>query len=119
VANLTLRCRTHNQFGAERTFGTGIMERKREEARRTAAAARATHEHHAAAERGAAAWELAEQQAQDLFAGLRSLGCRTEDARRAVAHCMALPECSLEDRMRAALTFIAPKVKVQRAATPG
>jgi hypothetical protein len=120
VANLTLRCRTHNQLAAERTFGTGFMERRRERARRADAAARATHEHHAAAERGAAAWELAEQQAQNLFAGLRSLGCCTEDARRAVAHCMALPECSLENRMRAVLAFMIPKVRPQRGSVaPG
>jgi hypothetical protein len=117
VANVTLRCRTHNQLAAERTLGAGFMEHKREQAR---AAARATHEHHAAAEREAAARELAKQQAQDLFAGLRSLGCRTEDARRAVAHCMTLPASSLEERMRAALMFIAPKRGTQRvAAAPG
>jgi len=29
VANLRLRCRAHNQFEAERTFGAGFMEEKR------------------------------------------------------------------------------------------
>src|SRR5262249_6316651 len=30
--NIRLRCRAHNQYTAERTFGAGFMERKREEA---------------------------------------------------------------------------------------
>jgi hypothetical protein len=33
VANLRLRCRTHNQYEAERSFGSEFMHRKREEAR--------------------------------------------------------------------------------------
>jgi hypothetical protein len=33
AANLRLRCRAHNQLAAERAFGAGFMERKREEAR--------------------------------------------------------------------------------------
>jgi 5-methylcytosine-specific restriction endonuclease McrA len=36
TANLRLRCRTHNQYEAERAFGAGFMERKRAEARRRA-----------------------------------------------------------------------------------
>jgi hypothetical protein len=30
--NLRLRCRAHNGYAAERTFGAGFMERKRAEA---------------------------------------------------------------------------------------
>jgi hypothetical protein len=37
VGGLRLRCRAHNQYEAERGFGTRFMERKREEARRAAA----------------------------------------------------------------------------------
>jgi 5-methylcytosine-specific restriction endonuclease McrA len=33
AGNLRLRCRPHNQFEAERVFGAGFMEHKREEAR--------------------------------------------------------------------------------------
>jgi hypothetical protein len=40
VDNLRLRCRSHNQYDAECTFGAGFMERKREEAREAAAAKR-------------------------------------------------------------------------------
>ena len=41
VKNARLRCRAHNQFEAERTFGAGFMSEKREQARRRAAEARA------------------------------------------------------------------------------
>ncbi len=33
---MRLRCRAHNQYAAERVYGAGFMERKREEARRRA-----------------------------------------------------------------------------------
>jgi 5-methylcytosine-specific restriction endonuclease McrA len=41
VSNLRLRCRAHNQYSAECTFGAGFMERKRTATRREAAAAKA------------------------------------------------------------------------------
>jgi len=34
VANLRLRCRAHNQYAAEKAFGAGFMQRKREASRR-------------------------------------------------------------------------------------
>jgi hypothetical protein len=40
VDGIRLRCRSHNQYDAECTFGAGFMERKREEAREAAAAKR-------------------------------------------------------------------------------
>ena len=40
VERIRLRCRAHNQYTAERTFGAGFMERKREAARARAEAAR-------------------------------------------------------------------------------
>jgi hypothetical protein len=39
--NLCLRCRGHNQYAAERSYGAGFMEAKREAARRATAARRA------------------------------------------------------------------------------
>jgi len=39
VENLRLRCRAHNQYAAERTYGAGFMDEKR----RAAASTRATH----------------------------------------------------------------------------
>ena len=41
VENLQIRCRGHNAYQAERTFGAGFMSEKREAARRAAAEARA------------------------------------------------------------------------------
>jgi 5-methylcytosine-specific restriction endonuclease McrA len=40
VAGLRLLCRTHNQFEAERTYGAGFMDERREQARSTAEAGR-------------------------------------------------------------------------------
>ena len=40
ASELRLRCRAHNQYEAERVFGTGFMERKRQEARRARERAR-------------------------------------------------------------------------------
>jgi hypothetical protein len=49
----------------------------------------------------------------DLLAGLRSLGCRGELARRAAEFSQSLPGATLEERLRAALQFIG-KGSVQR-----
>jgi len=38
IAGMRLRCRAHNQYGAERTFGIAFMNRKRTDARRAAEA---------------------------------------------------------------------------------
>lgn len=44
VENLRLRCRAHNQFEAERTFGKEFMDEKREQARRSLSATRVRRE---------------------------------------------------------------------------
>ncbi len=41
IDGMRLRCRAHNQYEAERTFGTEFMEHKRDEARRAATERRA------------------------------------------------------------------------------
>jgi hypothetical protein len=90
MAGVRLRCRAHNQYAAERIFGAGFMKEKRAEAQRAKEARRAT----------------ADQQAQDVFVGLRTLGFRADEARRAV-ECSATPDdAALEERMRAALRFL-------------
>jgi len=91
VANVSLRCRSHNQYAAERTFGTGFMHQKREQARE-AAAARA-----AAAE---------QEEERDVVPWLRALGFRADEARRAAAVCESLPDASLEERVRLALSCL-------------
>jgi hypothetical protein len=96
VDGMRLRCRAHNQYEAERVFGAGFMRRKREEARIEAE------------RRG-----RAKEQTQDILAGLRNLGCRPDEARRAAEYSEALHGVTLEERMRAALRFLGER-SVQR-----
>ena len=73
------------------------MSAKREQARRAASAARA---------RGAA-----KEQAKDVIACLRELGCRADEARRAAEFSETIPDATLEERVRAALRFLCPKTR--------
>jgi hypothetical protein len=43
------------------------------------------------------------------------LGFKAQEARRAAAHCEAMPHAPLEDRVRAALSFLAPPARVSGA----
>ena len=117
VERVRLRCRGHNQYEAERTFGSGFMSEKREAARRAAAEARtraAAAEAEAearacataAAERSRA---VAEEHAAHVMACLRELGFRAGEARRAVEFCLTIRDATLEERVRAALKFLSPK----------
>ncbi|HEY6195014.1 MAG TPA: hypothetical protein VI504_08235 [Candidatus Eisenbacteria bacterium] len=47
LSNIRLRCRAHNQYTAECTFGAGFMQGKREGARRLAAETKARKQVHA------------------------------------------------------------------------
>lgn len=85
IQNIRLRCRTHNQFEAERAFGANFMNHKRTD--RTPVSP-------------------TKDQARDVLAGLRSLGCRPGDARRAAEYAAALPTANLEERLRAAIQFL-------------
>ena len=67
VERIRLRCRAHNQYAAERAFGVGFMKEKRGEARRARERAQAE----------------ARESDEDVVAGLRQLGCRADEARRA------------------------------------
>jgi 5-methylcytosine-specific restriction endonuclease McrA len=100
VANLRLGCRAHNQFEAERAFGSEFMENKRKEAQHVAAGKRAQ-----AAVRSAKA---SVDDDLDVIPWLRTLGFRMDQAKRAAAHCETIAAETLEDRVRAALTFLAP-----------
>ncbi|MFI5372539.1 MAG: HNH endonuclease, partial [Candidatus Eisenbacteria bacterium] len=91
AANMRLRCRAHNQYAAERVFGKAFMRGKRENAR-----ARPDPDH-------------------DVVPWLRALGFRADEARRAAARCVAMPDVSLEKRVRVALSSLAP-ARVQRPA---
>jgi len=132
VENLRLRCRAHNQYEAERTFGAGFMHQKRERARKAAdrrgqmpatpVAAPAAPP--VPAKRPAPLAEPpSEQEATDIIPCLRQLGFRVEEARQAAAYCESMKGTSLEARVRAALSFLAPRAGVRRlaigaAATP-
>jgi len=105
VAGIRLRCRAHNQYGAECTFGAGFMSHKRQEARRTKAEARAAR---VQAETRAAAAAAERAKELDVVPWLRQLGYRADEARRAAARCEAIPDAPLEKRLRLALAFLCP-----------
>ena len=92
---IRLRCRAHNQFEAESTFGTEFMSAKRDRARSAGAAAQVRAQAEPDPERDVTPW-------------LRRLGFRLDEARRAAAYCATLAEASLEERLRAALSFLVP-----------
>lgn len=100
---LRLRCRTHNQYEAERVFGSEFMRRKREEARRIAEQKR--RETAEARAKAQAASAEVEEQIQDVLSALRGLGIKGEQARLAADHARMLPQGTLVDRIRAALQF--------------
>jgi 5-methylcytosine-specific restriction endonuclease McrA len=113
VDGLRLRCRAHNQYQTERTFGTEFMRRKRHEAAGARAAARA---HRAAAKEQAAARRrereetAARDQAvveqphvQEVIPYLCALGYRPQESRRAAIQCADMADTSLEARVKAAL----------------
>jgi 5-methylcytosine-specific restriction endonuclease McrA len=114
IENVRLRCRAHNQLAAERTFGAGFMDEKRREARRAAQAkerARAEAARAAAEQAAAQAQEraVAEEQSKDLICGLRNLGFRADQARRAAEATAEMTDATLEERIRAALKILCPK----------
>jgi 5-methylcytosine-specific restriction endonuclease McrA len=126
VERMRLRCRAHNQLEAERTFGVEFMARKRHEARLAANEARdhaatagaRTRDMAREARTRAEAQAAAKEQAQDVLAGLRGLGCRADEARRAAQFSETLPSATLEERMRAALGFLGRR-SIQRRTPAG
>ena len=129
VENVRLLCSAHNQYEAERTFGAGFMEMKREAARAAAAERRERAEAERAEKRARAEAERAAKQVQaevekdpdrSVVPWLRHLGCRLEEAREASAYCESLPPgTTIEDRIRAALRFLSTRrglVKAERTA---
>lgn len=109
VEGMRLRCRAHNQYEAERIFGADFMSRKREERRIATAEARASAAQEKVARERTAQDGAAKEQARDVLVGLRNLGIRADQARRAAEYSETLPVATLEDRMRAALQFLSPR----------
>ena len=102
---MRLRCRAHNQHTAERTFGTGFMEGKRHPAATAANRARPVQDE--------------PRHERDIDAGLRSLGFRADEARRAAAQaCGNLRGGSLEEKMRLALSYFGKPSQVRSAGAP-
>ncbi len=106
VAGIRLRCRAHNQYGAECTFGANFMREKREAAQREAEARRRETE----------ARGRARAAAEEVIAPLRELGFRADEARHASALCESIPEASLEQRVRRALSYFHPPGRVSTPA---
>jgi len=104
VENLRLRCRTHNQLAAERTFGSAFMQSKRTAARRAAAEARRKQ----VAEAKAEAMTAEQDPERSVVPWLRRLGFRLDEARRAAARCEHLGDVPMAERVRAALAYSAP-----------
>ncbi len=111
VEGLRLRCRAHNQYEAERVFGAEFMRHKPPGARLAPAAAeRPELAREPAAPKRAMSGMHEErreyEENEDVLAGLRSLGCRGERARRAAEFSQTLQGITLVERLRAALQFI-------------
>ena len=103
VTNLRLRCRAHNQYMAERTYGAVFMRQKREEAKQRSAERRSV--------KGCA---------EELKPYLQKLGFRAQEIRRAAEYGATLAGASLEERVRAAcrmLSRVPPSRPAAAAAT--
>jgi hypothetical protein len=108
VENVRLRCRAHNQYEAERTYGAEFMRRKREASaeRRHRAGARAA----ANASACAASSTSSDLAADDVFRCLLALGYRTTEARWAIARCGEMPGATDEERVKRALAQFPQRV---------
>jgi hypothetical protein len=106
VGGLRLRCRAHNQYAAECTFGSEFMRAKRQQARERRENAQAEAKANAL-DCAEAAAEAASQ--QEVIPWLRALGCRTDEARRAAARCAGMVEAPLEQRVRVAVQGLGPR----------
>jgi hypothetical protein len=96
AANLRLRCRAHNQYEAERVFGVDFMRRKRRDASDRRRGSNRSQEE-------------ARARAAEIVPGLRHLGFSAEESRQAAEFCARMSSASLEERFRAALSYLSPK----------
>jgi 5-methylcytosine-specific restriction endonuclease McrA len=110
VDDLRLRCRVHNQYEAERVFGTDFMAEKREAARQARAEARESRE----ATRTQKSTN--DDRMRAIASGLRNLGCRADEARHAAESAVGAmpPGATLEDCLRAALRSLRPPRSTHR-----
>jgi len=112
VKGMRLLCPVHNQYEAERTFGARFMSDKRRAAQRAAAEKRAaagrTAASLAAEQAGATTVHRAPDPERDVTPWLRALGFSAAEARRAAIACEAMPDASLEQRVRFGLSLLQP-----------
>ena len=108
VAGIRLRCRAHNQFTAERTFGSDFMRYKRLTAAEARAAAKVRRVRRAQANVAEQTATKKQASEQDVGPWLRALGFRSDEVRRAAAFCERMHDASLEERVRSALSFLRP-----------
>jgi 5-methylcytosine-specific restriction endonuclease McrA len=104
AGNLRLRCRAHNQYAAECTFGTGFMRDKREQAKRRGAQAQAE-----ANARARAQGTADDAEERDVVPWLRELGYNATRARKGADACAHIPDAPLEERLKVALRALAPR----------
>jgi hypothetical protein len=105
VAGIRLRCRAHNQYAAECTFGVAFMQEKREQARAAVAVRQAERAEAAARQAEHAARK---ERAAEVTPWLRQLGFRSDEAQRGAAACEHLDDAPLEERVRVALASLSP-----------
>src|SRR5260221_5025578 len=113
VNGVRLRCRAHNQYTAECTFGARFMETKREAARCRAVTAKAKAKARAKAKAETQAQAKARDAAadadeRDVFPWLRALGYSVERARHGRELCAHIPDASLEERVKTARRGLSP-----------
>ncbi len=110
VSGIRLRCRAHNQYGAECTFGAEFMRHKRiaaAEARATAKVQASVAHLQARGGEQTAAVEQARE--LDVVPWLRRLGFGASEALGAAALCEDMTDASLEERVRIALSYFHPR----------
>src|SRR6185436_17181316 len=111
VENLRLLCRPHNRHAAEREFGRDHMKTRRETAQRHRAAER----FHKQLDRERVEKRKAEieRQREELGVAFEGLGWHGAKLERALACCATRPEAPIEDRIRYALSFMAPNARTE------
>jgi 5-methylcytosine-specific restriction endonuclease McrA len=106
---MRLRCRAHNQYDAECTFGAGFMRGKRLQARSRAPRAEAQAREDSQAQVQPKCGATAESASGlDVVPWLRGLGFSAEQARRGAVLCADIPDAPLEKRVRVAVRGLAP-----------
>ena len=110
VDNVRLRCRAHNQLEAERAFGKGYMQAKREAARAARDEARARRVAQRAEHERARAMEASRRAAAEEVAPyLRRLGVGANEAMHLALRASPTPGLPLEQRVLAAVRMLGPR----------